>query len=182
MSQFAKKSLLTSLIAAAILMSGCATNKKAVETAAPAEPAKTAPAAPASVAAAPAPVAAPAPAAPAAAPAAATAQDSKLSGNWEGKWIIDGVGLEGKIVLNITGMEGNVVKGKATLFDTPYGDLTEDFSPATFDGSKLQVKHSNGAVYTLTLSEKDGKTRLRGPLNYATESGTYTGKVQVEKK
>ncbi|MEH6459080.1 hypothetical protein [Chitinimonas sp. JJ19] len=175
-----------SLVAALMLLAGCATT--------PSEPAK--PASP--VVVAPKPVEPAKPAEPAAItpapstkpaeiikqveptqPATATAP---IVGNWEGKWTIDSMGYEGKTVIVIEKLDGANVVGRATMFDTPYGDLTEAFAPATFDGSKLNVKHQNNASYVLTLGEKDGAMRLSGPLVYITEAGTYNGNIRVSKK
>lgn len=115
-------------------------------------------------------------------PAVSAPASAGIIGSWEGKWTIESMGYEGKTVVVIEQVNGNAVSGRATMFDTPYGDLTEGFAPATFDGSKLNVKHANNASYVLTLSEKDGKPRLVGPLVYITDAGTYNGTIRVSKK
>lgn len=147
------------LLTGLLLLAGCA----------------SAPVAPSTPVSQPAEVATPTPAV--SAPASAA-----IIGSWEGKWTIESMGYEGKTVVVIEQVNGNAVSGRATMFDTPYGDLTEDFAPATFDGSKLNVKHANNASYVLTLSEKDGKPRLVGPLVYITDAGTYNGTIRVSKK
>lgn len=147
------------LLSGLLLLAGCA----------------SAPVAPSAPVSQPAEVATPTPAV--SAPASAA-----ILGSWEGKWTIESMGYEGKTVVVIEQVNGNAVSGRATMFDTPYGDLTEDFAPATFDGSKLNVKHANNASYVLTLSEKDGKPRMVGPLVYITDAGTYNGTIRVSKK
>ncbi|WP_374535583.1 hypothetical protein [Chitinimonas taiwanensis] len=165
------------LLTGLLLLAGCASAPVA-PSAPVSQPAEVATPAPAPAPVAPlvtAPVATPTPAV--SAPASAG-----IIGSWEGKWTIESMGYEGKTVVVIEQVNGNAVSGRATMFDTPYGDLTEDFAPATFDGSKLNVKHANNASYVLTLSEKDGKPRLVGPLVYITDAGTYNGTIRVSKK
>ncbi|QDQ26244.1 hypothetical protein FNU76_07645 [Chitinimonas arctica] len=122
----------------------------------------------------------PVPAAQPIAQAAATASATPLVGRWEGKWTIDSMGYEGKTVIEIEQLNGDNVIGKATMFDTPYGDLSEPFAPGTFNSGKLVVKHQN-ANYTLTLGEKDGKLRLTGPMTYNSDAGSYNGNIRVSK-
>ncbi|MFC4160961.1 hypothetical protein [Chitinimonas lacunae] len=140
------------------------------------------PSGPSSAPAAPTPPATPASPAPVAPVSAAPSSQSPLLGTWEGKWTVDSMGYEGRAILEITGLEGNRVVGRATMYDTPYGDLTEAFEQASFDGQKLDVKHKTNAAYTLTLGDKDGKPRLNGPLTYNTDTGSYTGRLRVDKK
>jgi hypothetical protein len=111
-------------------------------------------------------------------PTAKPVTASPLIGVWEGKWSIDGLGYEGRARLTIERVEGEVVIGRSTMFATPFGDLTETFAPARFDGQQLTVQHPN-ARYTLTFDQTGKPLRLSGPLTYSTEVGTYTGRIDV---
>lgn len=165
-----KRIVALSGLAATLLLGACASPSGPATSPTPAPTPSAAPA--------PAPTPAPAPAPSAAAP---SAPSSALVGVWEGKWTVDSMGYEGKAILEITGLDGGRVLGKATMYDTPYGDLTENFDQASYDGQKMDVKHKN-AAYTLTLGDKDGKPRLNGPLTYNTDTGSYTGRLRVDKK
>lgn len=113
--------------------------------------------------------AAPAPAVPAA------AEQPALVGNYVGKWIVDGLGQSGKAELKITAVDGNKIKGEATWFDTPFGDLTEPIEKSEIkaDGS-IYVHHANNAEYLL---KPQGK-RLVGNFKYE----VYTGTLDVDKQ
>ncbi|PHV13433.1 hypothetical protein [Chitinimonas sp. BJB300] len=104
---------------------------------------------------------------------------SMLVGNWEGKWAIDSTGFEGKAQLVIETVIGGTVTGHTTMFNTPFGDLTQAFSPAAFDGAKLNVKHGNNVSYVLSFSEKEHRPHMAGPLVYVGKSGTYHGTIRV---
>ncbi len=179
-----RPSILTAALVATAL-AGCATNQEPTTSAKPVSTASQA------TKPEPRPEPAPKPAIPAIGMEAYTpptqaemqakaASQSKLVGTWEGKWEIDNLGYEGKAVLKIERVEGNEVFGVAIMSDTPYGDMTETFVKATFDGTKMLVKHKS-ADYALTLTERDSKLRFSGPLHYTSESGNYTGRLKLSK-
>ncbi|MBV8659547.1 MAG: hypothetical protein JO142_17130 [Burkholderiales bacterium] len=107
---------------------------------------------------------------------------ANIIGNWEGRWEIESLGLEGRVIIVIDRIEGRVAIGHSSIYDTPYGELSEPFASAVFDGNRLAVKHSKSTSYTLTLAERDNAMRFAGPFTFTNSLGTFTGKLRVSKK
>ncbi len=166
MFKMCSKRLVAGVAALAVAgLSGCAGWQGMTDQAATPAPVESKPAP------APAPVAAPAPA-PAAPAAAAPAEQNALVGKWLGKWVVDGTGTDGKAELDIKEVNGEVVNGVSSILDTPFGDLIEPFAPGKLkDGSTVVLSHTNGAVFTLKLSQ-GAKPVLKGTFKFEAYTGT----------
>ncbi|MBV8657244.1 MAG: hypothetical protein JO142_05395 [Burkholderiales bacterium] len=171
-------------LGATLLLAACATAPHRDTVSEPVTPPPTeTPVAPPMVVEPVAPVAPPAEVKPAEAPEIHKPKPvANIVGNWEGRWEIESLGLEGRVIIVIDRIEGKVAIGHSSIYDTPYGELSEPFASAVFDGSRLAVKHSKATSYTLTLAERENSMRLAGPFTFTNSLGTFTGKLRVSKK